>query len=228
MSVTPNEHVALLLSCIANKEGGKIDFDAVAKECNIKTSGAAYVPLPSPSHTHRTPQTTDPLTIYFPRAKRYSRLITSHKAARVQTSSGEGSDDSNEGAGTGSAAGSAKSTPKKRKAPASSSAVSTPARKSMARAAKSRAKPIKEESGSEFEDGVEDHEEYQEEGAGVDVKMEDQEDEGVQGAGVEWDANAVLKEENEDEDQGVCAGGDENQGKDVGGAGAGAEDEDYC
>ncbi|KAL5336259.1 hypothetical protein BJX70DRAFT_400763 [Aspergillus crustosus] len=55
MSLSSDDHVTLLLSCIQRSTAGKIDFDAVAKDCNIKTSGAA--------------------------SKRYSRLTKAHRDA---------------------------------------------------------------------------------------------------------------------------------------------------
>ncbi|BCS18934.1 uncharacterized protein APUU_11762S [Aspergillus puulaauensis] len=55
MSLSSDDHVTLLLSCINHSSNGKIDFGAVAKECNIISAGAA--------------------------AKRFSRLTKAHKEA---------------------------------------------------------------------------------------------------------------------------------------------------
>ncbi|KAL4866059.1 hypothetical protein BDV12DRAFT_199500 [Aspergillus spectabilis] len=53
MSLSSDDHVTLLLSCIQHSTGGKIDFAAVARDCNITSAGAA--------------------------SKRYSRLTKSHR-----------------------------------------------------------------------------------------------------------------------------------------------------
>ncbi|KAL4884407.1 hypothetical protein BJY04DRAFT_215376 [Aspergillus karnatakaensis] len=53
MSITSQENITLLLSCIQHSAAGKIDFATVARECNITSAGAA--------------------------AKRFSRLTKSHR-----------------------------------------------------------------------------------------------------------------------------------------------------
>ncbi|KAL2795347.1 hypothetical protein BJX66DRAFT_301909 [Aspergillus keveii] len=60
-NVTPDEHIALLVSCIKTLTG-KIDFAAVARDCNIVTAAAAQ--------------------------KRYSRLLKANETA-MQNANGE-------------------------------------------------------------------------------------------------------------------------------------------
>ncbi|KAL2812107.1 hypothetical protein BJX63DRAFT_432917 [Aspergillus granulosus] len=67
-NVTPNEHIALLLSCIKHSANGKIDFVAVARDCKIVSSGAA--------------------------AKRFSRLQKAHEAGILNVN-GNGNADEN-------------------------------------------------------------------------------------------------------------------------------------
>ncbi|KAL4741047.1 hypothetical protein BDV11DRAFT_168599 [Aspergillus similis] len=57
MSPSNDDHVVLLLSCIQHSDIQKIDFAAVAQQCNITTSGAA--------------------------AKRYQRLLKAHREGKV-------------------------------------------------------------------------------------------------------------------------------------------------
>ncbi|KAL4988234.1 hypothetical protein BDW68DRAFT_177122 [Aspergillus falconensis] len=57
MSLSNYDHVVLLLSCIQHSDIQKIDFAAVAQQCNITTSGAA--------------------------AKRYQRLLKAHREGKV-------------------------------------------------------------------------------------------------------------------------------------------------
>ncbi|KAL6231064.1 hypothetical protein BDW75DRAFT_244270 [Aspergillus navahoensis] len=56
MSLSNDDHVVLLLSCIQHSDIQKIDFAAVAQQCNITTSGAA--------------------------AKRYQRLLEAHREGK--------------------------------------------------------------------------------------------------------------------------------------------------
>ncbi|KAL4821569.1 hypothetical protein BDW67DRAFT_180257 [Aspergillus spinulosporus] len=57
MSLSNDDHVVLLLSCIQHSDIQKIDFAAVAQQCNITTSGAA--------------------------ARRYQRLLEAHREGKV-------------------------------------------------------------------------------------------------------------------------------------------------
>ncbi|KAL4999281.1 hypothetical protein BDV10DRAFT_184444 [Aspergillus recurvatus] len=57
MSLTNDDHVVLLLSCIQHSDIQNIDFAAVAQQCNITTSGAA--------------------------AKRYQSLLKAHREGKV-------------------------------------------------------------------------------------------------------------------------------------------------
>ncbi|KAL2853028.1 hypothetical protein BJX68DRAFT_265266 [Aspergillus pseudodeflectus] len=66
-SVTPEEHIALLVSCIKTLTG-KIDFAAVARDCNIITAAAAQ--------------------------KRYSRLLKANETA-MQTANANASGNTN-------------------------------------------------------------------------------------------------------------------------------------
>ncbi|KAF7172645.1 hypothetical protein CNMCM5623_004795 [Aspergillus felis] len=81
--INPDETVQFLLSCIRYSNSGKVDFNEVAKECNIVTKGAA--------------------------AKRYERLIKAYNDA----ANGTKSTTMPAGSEPDAAAGSPDSTPKK-------------------------------------------------------------------------------------------------------------------
>ncbi|KAL4802773.1 hypothetical protein BDV18DRAFT_163735 [Aspergillus unguis] len=68
MSLATEDHLDLLISCIKRSSDGKIDFSAVATDCNIISAGAA--------------------------AKRYSRLLKSHGENKAR-GAGSGSNSTN-------------------------------------------------------------------------------------------------------------------------------------
>ncbi|KAL4744335.1 hypothetical protein BDW72DRAFT_199696 [Aspergillus terricola var. indicus] len=97
MSLSDDDHVVLLLSCIQHSDIQKIDFAAVAQQCNITTSGAA--------------------------AKRYQRLLKAHREGKVTAGdngapAGAGLDGANQSQNQNQTASGAAKNGRKRKEPA--------------------------------------------------------------------------------------------------------------
>ncbi|KAH8712912.1 hypothetical protein HC256_006087 [Beauveria bassiana] len=96
--IEPQQNVRFLISCIRHSNGGKVDFDAVAKELDIVTRAAAYVVLPptipplEPLPTFLVPLFVSNTLTWkqFFRAKRYERLLKSSKDSDKTTNTTAG------------------------------------------------------------------------------------------------------------------------------------------
>ncbi|KAL2868727.1 uncharacterized protein BJX67DRAFT_379678 [Aspergillus lucknowensis] len=189
-TVSNEEHITLLLSCIQHSTNGKIDFAAVAKDCNIVTGPAA--------------------------AKRFSRLMAAHKRSTgADPSTSNAGPVANEQAEETEAPTAPAKKGRKRKVAATTTAAGTVvpktrgkakvngddaqppkkrARVAARKAARASAKVIKEE---EIEDGDEDESGVASDADGK-VKNEEEDSEGEDLDEIYEDAKSGDEEEEEE------------------------------